>query len=354
MTETCIQWHPIPSLKVMCQSDDVEYTLIMFLIYDDTKNECAHYGANRRLKTCHTIPSIQIYSIVVGKEKKKTQIIEHVLAHPSFKTPRETKRKAKRSYMVRKKQTVRKCIKAKLASRRHLAAKTGGKKSTYMMQVKPHRYRPVTIAMKEIRRYQKTTELIIHKLPFQRLVREIAKKYNTKIYSIVVGKEKKKTQIIEHVLAHPSFKTPRETKRKAKRSYMVRKKQTVRKCIKAKLASRRHLAAKTGGKKSTYMMQVKPHRYRPVTIAMKEIRRYQKTTELIIHKLPFQRLVREIAKKYNTKVRFRSLAMGALHEACEAYLVGLFEDTNLCDIYGQHVTIMPKNIQLARRIRGDY
>ena len=97
----------------------------------------------------------------------------------------------------------------------------------------------------------------------------------------------------------------------------------------------------------------KPHRYRPGTVALREIRRYQKSTELLIRKLPFQRLVREIAQDFKTDLRFQSAAIGALQEAAEAYLVGLFEDTNLCAIHAKRVTIMPKDIQLARRIREE-
>merc|ERR1719380_332299 len=81
-------------------------------------------------------------------------------------------------------------------------------------------------------------------------------------------------------------------------------------------------ATATGGVK-------KPHRYRPGTVALREIRRYQKSTELLIRKLPFQRLVREIAQDFKTDLRFQSSAVMALQEASEAYLVGLFEDTNL-------------------------
>ncbi|KAK9905293.1 hypothetical protein M0R45_000345 [Rubus argutus] len=84
-----------------------------------------------------------------------------------------------------------------------------------------------------------------------------------------------------------------------------------------------------------------------------EIRKYQKSTELLIRKLPFQRLVREIAQDFKTDLRFQSHAVLALQEAAEAYLVGLFEDTNLCAIHAKRVTIMPKDIQLARRIRGE-
>ena len=109
------------------------------------------------------------------------------------------------------------------------------------------------------------------------------------------------------------------------------------------LASR---APATGGVK-------KPHRYRPGTVALREIRKYQKSTELLIRKLPFQRLVREIAQDFKTDLRFQSSAVLALQEAAEAYLVGLFEDTNLAAIHAKRVTIMPKDIQLARRIRGE-
>ncbi|VEN43891.1 unnamed protein product [Callosobruchus maculatus] len=88
-------------------------------------------------------------------------------------------------------------------------------------------------------------------------------------------------------------------------------------------------------------------------VALREIRRYQKSTELFIRKLPFQRLVREIAQDFKTDLRFQSSAVMALQEASEAYLVGLFEDTNLCAIHAKRVTIVPKDIQLARRIRGE-
>ena len=97
----------------------------------------------------------------------------------------------------------------------------------------------------------------------------------------------------------------------------------------------------------------KPHRYRPGTVALREIRKYQKSTDLLIRKAPFQRLVREIAQDFKTDLRFQSTAVLALQEAAEAYLIGLFEDTNLCAIHAKRVTIMPKDIQLARRIRGE-
>ncbi len=94
-------------------------------------------------------------------------------------------------------------------------------------------------------------------------------------------------------------------------------------------------------------------RFRPGTVALREIRKYQKTTELLIRKLPFQRLCREISQDFKSELRFQSSALLALQEAAEAYVVGLFEDTNLCAIHAKRVTIMPKDIQLARRLRGE-
>ena len=98
---------------------------------------------------------------------------------------------------------------------------------------------------------------------------------------------------------------------------------------------------------------VRAKKFRPGIAALKEIRHFQKGTALLIRKLPFQRLVREIAQDFKTDLRFQQAAIQALQEASEAYLVGLFEDTNLCAIHAKRVTIMPRDIQLARRIRGE-
>ncbi|XP_055607172.1 uncharacterized protein LOC129754930 [Uranotaenia lowii] len=117
------------------------------------------------------------------------------------------------------------------------------------------------------------------------------------------------------------------------RSAMARTKQTARKSTGGK-APRKQLATKAARKSAPATGGVKkPHRYRPGTVALREIRRYQKSTELLIRKLPFQRLVREIAQDFKTDLRFQSSAVMALQEASEAYLVGLFEDTNLCAIH---------------------
>ena len=133
---------------------------------------------------------------------------------------------------------------------------------------------------------------------------------------------------------------------------MVRTKQTVRqgKAPRKKLATKaaRKSAPARGGIK-------KPHRYRPGTVALREIRRYQKSTDLLIRKLPFQRLCCEIAQDFRKKkdLRFQGSSVLALQEAAEAYLVGLDEDANLCALHAKRVTIMPKDIQLARRIRCE-
>lgn len=134
---------------------------------------------------------------------------------------------------------------------------------------------------------------------------------------------------------------------------MARTKQTARKQTGTK-APRKQLGNKAARKSAPVTGGVKkPHRYKPGTVALREIRKFQKSTELLIRKLPFQRLVKEIATEFKSDLRFQSQAVLALQEASEAYLVGLFEDTNLCAIHAKRVTIMPKDIQLARRIRGE-
>ena len=125
---------------------------------------------------------------------------------------------------------------------------------------------------------------------------------------------------------------------------MARTKQTARKQTSGGKAPRKSISNKAARKSAPVEMGIKkPHRYRPGTVALREIR-----------KLPFQRVVREIAGEFKSDLRFQSQAVLALQEAAEAYLVGLFEDTNLCAIHAKRVTIMPKDMQLARRIRGEH
>ncbi|XP_032949350.1 uncharacterized protein LOC117015086 [Rhinolophus ferrumequinum] len=375
--------------------------------------------------------------------------------------------------MARTKQTARKSTGGK-APRKQLATKAARKSAPATGGVKkPHRYRPGTVALREIRRYQKSTELLIRKLPFQRLVREIAQDFKTdlrfqssavmalqeaseaylvglfedtnlcaihakrvtimpkdiqlarRIRGEAFGIAKRQActgslaseavqgaalslegvhhvhggdrlalgvlrvgdgvpdHVLQEHLQHTAgllvneardaldSSTPSEApdrglgdpldvvpqhfthSRNKTGDIMARTKQTARKSTGGK-APRKQLATKAARKSAPATGGVKkPHRYRPGTVALREIRRYQKSTELLIRKLPFQRLVREIAQDFKTDLRFQSSAVMALQEASEAYLVGLFEDTNLCAIHAKRVTIMPKDIQLARRIRGE-
>ncbi|XP_062408030.1 uncharacterized protein LOC134099258 [Sardina pilchardus] len=272
--------------------------------------------------------------------------------------------------MARTKQTARKSTGGK-APRKQLATKAARKSAPSTGGVKkPHRYRPGTVALREIRRYQKSTELLIRKLPFQRLVREIAQDFKTdlRFQSAAIGalQEASEAYLVglfedtnlcaihaKRVTIMPKDIQLARRIRGERAGAMARTKQTARKSTGGK-APRKQLATKAARKSAPSTGGVKkPHRYRPGTVALREIRRYQKSTELLIRKLPFQRLVREIAQDFKTDLRFQSAAIGALQEASEAYLVGLFEDTNLCAIHAKRVTIMPKDIQLARRIRGE-
>ncbi len=130
---------------------------------------------------------------------------------------------------------------------------------------------------------------------------------------------------------------------------MARIKQTARMSTGGK-APRKSLGAKTRPNATSVK---KPRRYRPGTVALREIRKYQRSTDLLIRKLPFQRLVREIAQEFKSDIRFQSLAVLAIQEAAEAYLVSIFEDTNLLAIHAKRVTIMRKDIKLASRMRGE-
>ena len=134
---------------------------------------------------------------------------------------------------------------------------------------------------------------------------------------------------------------------------MARTKQTARKSTGGK-APRKQLASKAARKSAPATGGIKhARRYRPGTVALREIRRYQKSTELVLRKLPIQRLVREIASDLKADLRFQGSAIMALQEATEAYMVSLFEDTNLAAIHAKRVTIMPKDMSLAKRLRGN-
>jgi histone H3 len=136
---------------------------------------------------------------------------------------------------------------------------------------------------------------------------------------------------------------------------MARTKQTARKSTGGK-TPRKSLGAKAARKSTPAINSQgakKQHHFRPGTIALREIRKYQKSTNLLIRKLSFQRLVREIASGFRGDLRFQSFAIAALQEASEVYLMGLFEDINFGASHANRVTIMECDVQLAQRIRGE-
>ena len=96
----------------------------------------------------------------------------------------------------------------------------------------------------------------------------------------------------------------------------------------------------------------KTFRYRPGTVALRQIRKYQKSTELLIRKLPFQRLVKEVVQDLfpTESYRFQSTALLAFQEASESFLVSMFDDVNCIAIHGKRVTIQVKDIQIWKRL----
>ena len=121
----------------------------------------------------------------------------------------------------------------------------------------------------------------------------------------------------------------------------------------------KHILHKTLKRKST-TGGMKPHRYHPGLLALHEIRRYQQSTESLIRRTPFNKLIKEISQEYricpegpgtpSVQLRFQSTALAALQEAAENFLVGLFEDVNLLAVHAKKVTVMPHDIRLALRI----
>ena len=97
----------------------------------------------------------------------------------------------------------------------------------------------------------------------------------------------------------------------------------------------------------------KARRNKPGTVTLREVKKYQKSINNLLPRASFQRLVRSICSDLDHELRFQSQALLALQEASEAYIVGVFEDTNLCAIHAKRATIFKKDMDLARRIRGD-
>ena len=134
---------------------------------------------------------------------------------------------------------------------------------------------------------------------------------------------------------------------------MVRTKQTARKGTNGAVVrtskAAKNIATKAPCKPPSQEPRRK-RRFRPGTVALREIRHYQKLTDLLIRKAPFQWLIYEILRSIRNNLRIQAMMVKGLQEATEAYLVGLFEDSNLCAIHAKRVMIMPRDVQLARRI----
>ena len=123
---------------------------------------------------------------------------------------------------------------------------------------------------------------------------------------------------------------------------------------------RKHISHKTLKQNTMTGGIKKPHRYHPGLLALWEIRRYQQSTESLIQRTPFNKLIKEISQEYqicpdgpgtpSVQVRFQSTALAALQEATENFLIGLFEDINLLAVHAKRVTVMPRDIHLALRI----
>jgi histone H3/H4 len=122
------------------------------------------------------------------------------------------------------------------------------------------------------------------------------------------------------------------------------KKASATKKVNAKKAASPKKADGTSGRK---------HRFRPGTVALREIAKLQKGTQLLLRKAPFQRLVRSLATSQKDNLRWAASAVAALQDSTEAYLIGLLADTNLCALHARRVTIMSRDVQLARRLRGE-
>lgn len=167
------------------------------------------------------------------------------------------------------------------------------------------------------------------------------------------------TAFMKHkdVASIPAVYTP-------KRSLVPVKSTPLPKAVKRGLASVKHPKPhpKPKGKKSGQVAKQqkerKPFKFKPGTVAVRQIKHFQNTTDMLIRRLPFQRIVREIAlqqqSKYGEAYRFSASSVLAMQEATEAYIVHLFQQTNLCAIHAHRVTIMPKDISLARRLAGEY
>ena len=128
--------------------------------------------------------------------------------------------------------------------------------------------------------------------------------------------------------------------------------QTKQTAVKAKSA-KRALGQKKAKKSSGSSGMKKSFRWRPGTVSNYQVRKLQKSTELLVAKAPFSRLVREVAETHKAGLRFQASAVAAIQEATEAFVVSLLSDANLAALHASRVTAMPRDLQLVRRLRGE-
>lgn len=123
--------------------------------------------------------------------------------------------------------------------------------------------------------------------------------------------------------------------------------------VKAK-SSKRALGSKKAKKSASGSSGMKKSfRWRPGTVALREVRKLQKSTDLLVQKAPFSRLVREVAESHKAGLRFQASAVAAIQEATESFVVSLLSDANLTALHANRVTAMPRDLQLVRRLRGE-
>ena len=127
---------------------------------------------------------------------------------------------------------------------------------------------------------------------------------------------------------------------------MARTKQTVSKSSKSIAKKAKKATSGAAGAKRTI-------RFRPGTVALRQIKKLQKGTDLLCQKAPFQRLVRAVAAQQKAGLRFAATALAALQESTESYIISLLADANLCSLHAKRVTAMPSDLNLARRLRGE-
>ena len=141
--------------------------------------------------------------------------------------------------------------------------------------------------------------------------------------------------------------------KKAKAAKVKASKKVAKKSKPAKTSKMAGKISKAASKVQAKKEGPRKHRWRPGTVALREIKKYQKQSTPCLPRAPFQRLVRSITGEYDPDLRFQSQALVALQEAAEAYLTGIMEDANLCALHSKRVTVMKKDLMLARRLRGD-